>query len=376
MARSLKFANEHPAKHIAVFIRDSEKPGSIDARIETRDMRPYQFFSSFSNTGNEHTGHTRLSLGFQHSNLFERDHIMTLSYTTSPGHFSDVQQYGGHYRLPIYSKGAGLAMFYTHSEVDQGTVGDFFEVSGRGSFAGVSLDYTFFPLADYSHKIDLGIQDRLFKNDVSFSGIPIGVDVRSRPLSIRYTVRWEKAKVSGGFYLEYARNLGGGGNNDYESYIATRAGANRLWDVFRFGADLDHALPQNFQLRARLAWQKADEPLISGEQFGLGGVNSIRGFEEREVSGDSGQQLNVEIWSPPLGYNMRILGFADIGRRHLDEPIAGQASRESLAGIGLGLRWQWKRNIRLSFDAAYVTNGATTTSSGDEKLHFNLFFLF
>jgi len=376
VARSLKFANEHPAKHLAVFIRDSEEPESINARVETQDIRPQQFFSSLSNTGDRATGHTRLSLGYQHSNLFDRDHIMTLSYTTSPGHFSDVRQWGGHYRLPLYRQCAGLTMFYTHSKMDQGTVGEFFDVSGKGSFAGVSLDYMLSPLADYSHKMDFGVQDKLFENDTSFSGTLIGTDVRSRPLSIRYTGRWEKTKGSGGFYLEYARNLGGGGNNNPESYLANRAGADLRWDIFRFGVDIDRILPRNFLLRARLTGQESDEPLISGEQFGLGGVSSIRGFEEREVSGDSGQQLNVEIWSPPLSLNTRILGFVDMGRKYLDEPIPGQDNRNSLASIGLGLRWQWKTNLSLSLDGAYVTNGAYTTGSGDEKLHFNLFYRF
>ena len=377
VARSLKFANEHPAKNLAVFVSDSEESERIDARIETQDARPQLFFSSFSNTGDRASGHTRLSVGYQHSNVFNRDHIFTASYITSPGHFSEVQQWGGHYRLPIYNLGAGLSMFYTHSKVDQGTVGEFFDVTGKGTFAGVSLDYTFKPLADYNHKMDLGIQDKLFKNNTTFSGVLIGADVRSSPVTIRYTGRWEKAKVSGGFYLEYVRNLGFGGNNDPESYLANRAGADRGWNVLRFGADVDYMLLGNFMFRGSLSGQESDEPLILGEQFGLGGANSIRGFEEREMSGDTGQQLNLEVWSPHLGFNTRVLAFYDIGRIYLDEPIPGQDRKYILSSFGMGLRWQWKTNLMLSCDVAHVRKGGNkTTKSNDEKIHFSLFFRF
>ena len=275
-----------------------------------------------------------------------------------------------------YKIGGGLSMFATHSKVDQGIVGDFFQVSGKGTFFGSTFDYALFPISDYSHKLKLGIQDRLFENDTSFVGIPIGVDIRSRPISLRYEGRLEKTKVKGDFYVEYAKNLSMGGNNNLSIYLANRGGADHHWDVIRYGGKLDYPLTGKLLLRLRLTGQEANEPLISGEQFGLGGARSIRGFEEREVIGDSGQYVNLEIWSPFLKYNTRILAFADIGQRDLDEPIAGQESEESLSSIGIGFRWQWRQNLSISCDAAYVTNGATITDSGDEKIHFNIFYRF
>jgi hemolysin activation/secretion protein len=117
--------------------------------------------------------------------------------------------------------------------------------------------------------------------------------------------------------------------------------------------------------------------LISGEQFGLGGVRSVRGFDEREVSGDSAQQLNLEVWTPPLFYNIRLLGFLDAGWLQFDKAFSpGMPDREALASVGLGLRWQWKSNLSVSLDLACAVNGADTTDAGDGKLHFNIFFRF
>jgi hemolysin activation/secretion protein len=380
VARSLLMANEHPAKRVAVFIRESQETGKINAKVKANDMRPYQFFSSYANTGDKATGHTRLSSGFQHSNLFNRDHIITLSYTTSPGHWSDVQQYGAFYRIPLYDIGAGISMFYSHSKADQGTVADFFDVSGKGDFAGISFDYALFPIGDYSHKLTIGLQDRLFENDTSFLGTPIGIDVRSRPVSLRYNGDFKNARVSTGFYVEYTNNLVCGADNDKKAYEATRADADPHWDAVRFGADLNYTLPKNWQLRSRFAGQVTNEPLISGEQFGLGGVRSVRGFDEREISGDNGYQFNLEVWTPVIVYNLRFLGFFDTGRRNLKDPHPGQIAGESISSIGMGLRWYWKSYLSISIDAAHVLNGISEgddiTKTGDNKVHFNVFVRF
>jgi hemolysin activation/secretion protein len=380
VSRSLLMANEHPAKRVAVFIRESQETGKISAKVKTNDMRPYQFFSSYANTGDKATGRTRLSTGFQHSNLFNRDHIITLSYTTSPGHWSDVQQYGAFYRIPLYDIGAGISVFYSHSKADQGTVADFFDVSGKGDFAGISFDYTLFPIGDYSHKLTIGLQDRLFENDTSFLGTPIGVDVRSRPMSLRYNGDFKNARVSTGFYVEYTSNLVCGADNDKKAYEATRADADPHWGAVRFGADLNYTLPKNWQLRSRFAGQVSNEPLISGEQFGLGGVRSVRGFDEREISGDNGYQFNLEVWTPVIVHNLRFLGFFDTGRRNLDDPHPGQIAGESISSIGMGLRWYWKSYLSISIDAAHVLNGISEgddiTKTGDNKVHFNVFVRF
>ena len=378
IARALQLANEHPARHQAVFIRESEEPGRIDARVEVRDARPHQAYAAFSNTGTPDSGRTRVSLGYQASNLFRRDHTATLSYTTCPDRLSDVQQYGVHYRAPFYRLGAALHLFYTRSEVDQGTIAEFFEVSGEGTFMGAGLDLVLTPVGDYRHKLFLEIQDRDFENDVFFGRdpTPLVPDVRSRPVTLDYSGRLEGTWGEAGFHLGYARNLAHGANNDPAAYALTRAGADPHWDAFRYGAHLHLNLPWRFELRGRLSGQAADEPLIPGEQFGLGGLRSIRGFEEREVSGDTCEEAHLELWSPTLGPGLRLLGFLDKGRARLDAPIPGSPDKEHLSSLGLGLRWQWRRHLHLLVDGAYVTNGAADTASGDERIHFSLFLRF
>ena len=110
-------------------------------------------------------------------------------------------------------------------------------------------------------------------------------------------------------------------------------------------------------MRGRFSAQYSPDLLISGEQFGLGGAYSLRGFEEREVTGDKGMQATVEVYAPPLKYKVQLLGFVDGGVLNVGSGDKTGVRSESLASIGLGLRWSWGNNLGVSFDAAYVVEG-------------------
>jgi len=106
LQKTLQIANNHPAKRTTILMKQSrDVPDAIDAELQVRDVEPQQIFMSLNNTGTPDTGNERLSLGYQYSNLFNLDHAVTLSYTTSPGHWEDVEQKGVFYRIPFYKLG-------------------------------------------------------------------------------------------------------------------------------------------------------------------------------------------------------------------------------------------------------------------------------
>jgi hemolysin activation/secretion protein len=116
--------------------------------------------------------------------------------------------------------------------------------------------------------------------------------------------------------------------------------------------------------------------LVPGEQFGLGGAQSLRGFEERELLADNGWQTNLEVLAPPLGNSgISLLAIYDLG--HLEnEGDTGQGAQVDPASAGLGLRWFWRDRMSISADVASVLEGAGNTEDGDTALHFSLFYRF
>jgi len=71
------------------------------------------------------------------------------------------------------------------------------------------------------------------------------------------------------------------------------------WVVLRPSYSQDIVLYTNWVATIRADGQWASEPLISSEQFGIGGVNSVRGYHEGEVFGDTGWHVSLEQQTPP-----------------------------------------------------------------------------
>jgi hemolysin activation/secretion protein len=368
VGRNRSAANEHPSKTVEITFKPSETPDAVDADVTVQDLPPQSFFFGLNNTGEPRTGNWRASVGYQHSNLFGRDHSLTASYTTSPGHWDDVKQYGFYYRIPFYSVSGALTLFYAYSDVNSGTVAGAFQVSGRGRFSGIRWRQHLTPIGAYSHAVEAGIDDRFFDNDVAFSGTQLGVDVRSRPISFAYSARYDRPDAIYTGNVQYVRNVGGGSGNDDAAYSGNRAGAERDWDAWRYGADANLRL-STVLFSARLRGQYAHEPLIPGEQFGLGGALSLRGLREREVSGDSGNSLTAEALVPLPWTGFSAVAFVDAGEVRSRNIPAGQRSREDALSVGVGMRWNLPRRMTLAIDAAHVLDGTTITSNGDRRVH-------
>jgi hemolysin activation/secretion protein len=375
LSKELVLANENTAKEVTLRIKQSKVPDSVDAVVEVQDRKPWSVFSVLNNIGTEETGQYRLSLGYQNSNLLNFDDTLTLSYTTSPDHPGEVKQYGASYRLPLYALSGSVGFYYSRSDVNSGVVQQVFDVSGAGRFVGGQYTQTLFTINNYHHTVSLSVDDKLFQNNIGFLGIPIGVDVRSRPLTLSYAGDYQTEQSRMKFVVSYVHNLGGGGRNNDTSYALARFGAEQNWEALRYGLSYNQALLQNWMVNAVWQGQYSHEPLIPGEQFGLGGVNSVRGFEERAVAGDRGNRISLELWAPPLQslYNLRVLGFVDAGHTDLLKTLPGEIGSETLVSAGIGLRWYWKEYVSVQFDYGHELNGARTPGAGGTQAYFSIF---
>jgi hemolysin activation/secretion protein len=71
------------------------------------------------------------------------------------------------------------------------------------------------------------------------------------------------------------------------------------WFVLNPSVSHTLELVTNWVTTIRADGQWTTEPLISNEQFGAGGVNSVRGYNEGEVFGDTGWHVSLEQATPP-----------------------------------------------------------------------------
>lgn len=378
IARGVAVANRHPSKTLAVSMRQGEAPDTVDAVVKVRERRPWSVFALLNNTGTTQTGRSRLSVGAQHANLFGRDHVLTASGTTSPQNFGGVRQYGVSYQVPFYAASGWLTLSWVHSSVDTGQVAQFFDVSGSGTFWGANWRQELARRGALRQAWSISLQDRRFDNDVRFLGAPLGSVVRSRPLQLRWDGEYVRQAGNLRAYAAYVHNLWGGSNNDDTDYAAARAGAKRDWNVLRAGVEASQALGAGWHAQARADAQWAGEALIPGEQLGLGGAHSIRGFEERAVAADNGVVASLELWAPAIARapGLRLLGFVDAGYKDLERPLPGEDANDWLASAGVGARYTWRDNLSATLDYGRVLNHARGTASdaGNSRWHLSVLY--
>lgn len=366
VSRSLKVANENPAKKCNLQMKSGAKENEIDALVEVKDEKPWKAGISVDNTGDAQTGRVRMGVSLMHANLFNRDHLATFQYTTSTEKPDKVNIFGLGYRVPFYTLGSSLELIGVYSDVNSGTVSaaaSNLQVSGKGFIAGLHYNQNLTRIGDYEHKIILGVDYKAYQNNVEFLGTEMGNNITVHPFSFTYTGVMNMNRGSGGFYLTVVHNLPGdwdgrGAESDFES---VRAGATDDYTIFRYGVNAAYSIVGDWQLQARLNGQYSSDLLVPGEQFGLGGANSVRGFHEREIADDKGFIGNIEIYTPDLCKALRIpysqcraLAFYDIGHIYRNDPLPGETSSATISSTGFGLRVAGDKYFSLSTDFGIV----------------------
>ena len=119
---------------------------------------------------------------------------------------------------------------------------------------------------------------------------------------------------------------------------------------------------------------------MTGEMFGIGGADSVRGFLEREHSNDKGHRASLEVYSPEIGrtwldgLRLRILGFYDFGWVKRVHPTPAEIYATGIASRGIGIRAGLGSDMAFRLDYAQVIDSSHT--SRGMRLHGALSYVF
>ena len=281
-----------------------------------KEARPWTFAVGLNNGGSESTGQDRFTVTGGHTNLFNLDHQFVGAYTTSVERTEDVKQLGLSYKVPLYSLGGVMGAIYTRSDV----VGNFgtFTSTGAGQTLGVNYTLYLAPQGGRRSYVTFGLEDKMF-DAAQIDGTVVGADRRSRPITLGYSARTESDAAVWGYNVDLAFNTGSGRNNDLASYQSEDPRITTVhWKALRGGVSYSAPFAKTWIWSVRSQFQYSPDVLISGEQFGLGGLGSVRGTSvDRPITGDKGVFGNAGDHHPRIGDRAAAAGFP--GRR-----LAGQ----------------------------------------------------
>jgi hemolysin activation/secretion protein len=127
-------------------------------------------------------------------------------------------------------------------------------------------------------------------------------------------------------------------------------------------------------LVSKITTQLTPDSLLPIEQFGIGGVDTVRGYRQNQLVADNGVLFQTEV-RLPLTANpetFQLVPFFEIGTVWNNN--APQSDPSTIAGIGLGARWAISRNLglRLDYGIPLIDANNSGNSLHEKGLYFSL----
>jgi len=367
LSKDLDWLNNNPFRQVDVVFKPGEKLGTTDVQLDVNDRFPFRPYVGYEDSGTRFTGPDRFITGFNWGNALFLDHQLNYQYATDID-FELLKAHSMNYVAPLPWRhtlmlyGAYVdakANFESGGVVGTTADGVSWQVSGRYSI----------PLPDfkkYRSQVALGFDFKRSNNNLLAGGTPVitsDTDVDQFVLSYSGTLPDRYGKTSAGLEVYYSPS-GLSEFNHSGDFNALRTGAKSQYFYGRLNVERITRLPWNFSWLLSAWGQYSTERLLPSEELALGGYNTVRGYDERVLLGDTGWIINNEIRSPsiPLANilnfpgvtdQLQLLGFFDYGYLHVINAQPGEPANPTLYSTGVGLRYSLRHNFSLRFDYGF-----------------------
>lgn len=368
--------NKSADRTITPTLRAGETPGTVDVDLQVEDQMPLHATLELNDRASARTRRLRVAGSVTYANLFQLGHSISLQGQFAPQEPSQSWIVSGSYVAPFQGTPFALVVYGVHSDSDVGALGGI-NVLGSGDIVGVRGIYSA-SRGDWRHTVTVGLDYKSFKEDLilgpEFGRTPIDY----MPLTLQYALARNTERSD--FNISAALNVGLRGLlADNDEFRLKRFNASAGWSNLRLDAGYTRRFANDMRVELRAAAQLSDEPLISNEEFALGGLDSVRGYYESQELGDIGVSGQLDLFSPSLGKliggplnDWRFYGFGDVGYVHIYDALPDTKgvvkSNAHIASVGLGTRLTFLRRLNLdALLAMPLVNRSSTLTDFDNR---------
>ena len=363
LVKSLRRINENPDLVVDATLKAGEAPGETKIVLKPRkEVFPLHFTPFYDNLGRFPIGRQRLGATVTDNNtLGFGDTAYVSPYFTT--HSMGIL---GGYEVPLGSHGTkvGFSMAHTEFDVDQAGV----------DFHGRSNIYQPYIMKElYRSERSIWNAELAFANKSSTFYADNVMLNQDRLRLITPALSYRHYDKTGQFYTRHELGIGLDvfGATIGSDALSSRPGAGSQFIRYTGNATRVQKLFKGTYGVFRGVGQYSPNPLVSLEQFQVGGASSVRGYQEGRLIGDSGFAVSAE-WHVPLwflperwnvrGYklkdNIEFVSFADFGAAFDNQAFSGVNAQSGKVnpnayalGVGAGIRARLNRylNARVDF---------------------------
>lgn len=384
LINDVNFINRNPFRNVDIIYKPGEYPSTTEVELSVREIRPVRAYAGIDNTGLDLIGKNRYMAGIHLGNLFWQDQVLSYQITKS----FDSHSFEAHtfqYTIPLPWK--NIIFIYggysrVHAQIPRFPTG-----KSKGKSYQASFRYDL-PLPVYKnmiHDVTLGFDFKRTDNSVEFSNQiqKFASNVNLTQIMLSYEVSYDRGlfqlQASATGFFSPGRWLHDQSNKRYNA-LRPHAKNHYLYTRESFKA-LVH-LPKNFSWSLLMDMQFSNHNLLASEEFGIGGYNTVRGYDEHQVNEDNGILISSELRSASFGVfhnllskkiadHFQLLGFIDYGKGWVDQREKRLRKSQYLWSLGPGLRYIIDPFLALRLDWGFKLKRKNYSGS-KTKLHFGL----
>jgi hemolysin activation/secretion protein len=353
-------------------LKAGPQPGTVDVALKVQDHLPFHGSIELNNQYTADTKPLRLIGYLSYDNLFGRLNSLSLQYQVTPQEPKDTGVFAAGYVSPA---GPGkLSFTYIHSSSDVATVGGL-AVIGNGTIVGAHYDLPIVVTTATIQSINFGADYKDFGQNVATTpSAVVQTPISYLNVSAVYAGLATTAPRTYTWSAGASFSIRGIGSTAQE-FADKCFGCRQNYFLVRVDGSVDQRLRSGFEALARVAGQYSATPVISNEQFLLGGAQTVRGYYEAEELGDRGFRGTLELRAPTLfgtspSFRAIPFLFSDAGQIDQVMPLPEQPPHVFLSSFGAGLDMQGTRYVSGNLTWARVLHSGSRTEAGDSRVLF------
>ncbi len=178
--------------------------------------------------------------------------------------------------------------------------------------------------------------------------------------------------------IEFSQGLDMMGASESGDANLTRSNGNPHYSKVNVQAQrLQNLIPSvNLLIAGKAQW--AATPLLSSEEFGVGGTTFGRGYDSSEIVGEDGVAGKLELqWNDPyeIKYvnDIQLYSFWDAGRVWNQDATTSAGKRQSIASAGFGVRADVVEDTEAELSVAFpLTRDVDTREDTTARIYFSV----
>lgn len=329
--RKLVWLNRTTDAYFQARLMPGAEFGQTDLAVNVTQRKPVRVAAYMDNTGSASTGEILSNVDLTHASVLGYTDVLNVHLARSQGLFSQFLQYG----VPLNQWNGRLRASYAHTQIDIANgIGKGLDITGNS--IAKTLQFTQPVYAGSYFKVTADCTLGWVNSENYFDdGNESFAKVRMKDLSGGVSMEYMSDQQYFSSSLHH-RHL-----NDNNSHSK-----NSLWN-----ADIyyRYQLNNKWHFSSRGAWQYSDDVAMNSARiFQLGGLSSVRGYEEGVLTGSRGYFLNLDAHYKFNDW-LTVSAFSDLGQVAIGKPLkASPATRISSVGLGVSTQWQ-QFNLSASF---------------------------